>query len=208
LVGGAPLFIARGKGSYIFDVSGKRYIDFVGSWGPLILGHAHPQVVQVVQRRVLQGFTFGAPTILEVELAEAVAAAVPSIDKLRLVSSGTEATMSAIRLARAFTGRSKIIKFDGCYHGHSDGLLVKAGSGLATLSLPESAGVPRAFARETLTAKYNDSQSLQKIFARYKNEIAAIIVEPICGNMGVIKPEPGFLEFAPDHASAWCVADF
>ncbi|MGE5059877.1 MAG: glutamate-1-semialdehyde 2,1-aminomutase [Betaproteobacteria bacterium] len=193
LVGGVPLFIARGKGSYIFDVSGKRYIDFVGSWGPLILGHAHPQVVQVIQRRVLQGFTFGAPTILEVELAEAVAAAVPSIDKLRLVSSGTEATMSAIRLARAFTGRSKIIKFDGCYHGHSDGLLVKAGSGLATLSLPESAGVPRAFGRDTLTAKYNDSQSLQKIFARYKNEIAAIIVEPICGNMGVIKPAPGFL---------------
>jgi glutamate-1-semialdehyde 2,1-aminomutase len=192
-VGGVPLFVARGKGSYIFDVSGKRYIDFVGSWGPLILGHAHPRVVQVVQRRALQGFTFGAPTMLEVELAEAVAAAVPSIDKLRLVSSGTEATMSAIRLARAFTGRSKIIKFDGCYHGHSDGLLVKAGSGLATLSLPESAGVPRAFARETLIAKYNDSQSLQKIFARYKNEIAAIIVEPICGNMGVIKPEPRFL---------------
>jgi len=192
-VGGVPLFVARGKGSYIFDVSGKRYIDFVGSWGPLILGHAHPRVVQVVQRRALQGFTFGAPTMLEVELAEAVAAAVPSIDKLRLVSSGTEATMSAIRLARAFTGRSKIIKFDGCYHGHSDGLLVKAGSGLATLSLPESAGVPRAFARETLIARYNDSQSLQKIFARYKNEIAAIIVEPICGNMGVIKPEPRFL---------------
>jgi glutamate-1-semialdehyde 2,1-aminomutase len=192
-VGGVPLFVARGKGSYIFDVSGKRYIDFVGSWGPLILGHAHPRVVQVVQRRALQGFTFGAPTMLEVELAEAVATAVPSIDKLRLVSSGTEATMSAIRLARAFTGRSKIIKFDGCYHGHSDGLLVKAGSGLATLSLPESAGVPRAFARETLIAKYNDSQSLQKIFARYKNEIAAIIVEPICGNMGVIKPAAGFL---------------
>ncbi|HEY6998767.1 MAG TPA: aminotransferase class III-fold pyridoxal phosphate-dependent enzyme, partial [Candidatus Binatia bacterium] len=161
-VGGVPLFVARGKGSYIFDVSGKRYIDFVGSWGPLILGHAHPRVVQVVQRRALQGFTFGAPTMLEVELAEAVAAAIPSIDKLRLVSSGTEATMSAIRLARAFTGRSKIIKFDGCYHGHSDGLLVKAGSGLATLSLPESAGVPPAFAGETLIAKYNDSQSLQK----------------------------------------------
>ncbi|HXT55427.1 MAG TPA: glutamate-1-semialdehyde 2,1-aminomutase [Candidatus Eisenbacteria bacterium] len=192
-VGGVPLFIARGRGSYVFDANGKRYLDFVGSWGPLILGHAHPKVVQVVQRQARQGVTFGAPTMLEVELAEAVAAAVPSIEKLRLVSSGTEATMSAIRLARAFTGRSKIIKFDGCYHGHSDGLLVKAGSGIATLSLPESAGVPRSFACETLIAKYNDSQSLQKIFARYKNKVAAVIVEPICGNMGVIKPEPDFL---------------
>jgi glutamate-1-semialdehyde 2,1-aminomutase len=192
-VGGVPLFIGRGKGSYIFDAGGKRYVDFVGSWGPLILGHAHPQIVRAVQRRALQGFTFGAPTILEVELAEAVAAAMPSIEKLRLVSSGTEATMSAIRLARAFTGRNKIVKFDGCYHGHADGLLVKAGSGIATLSLPESAGVPRAFAGETLTAKYNDNQSVQRIFARYKNDIAAIIVEPICGNMGVIKPRPDFL---------------
>ena len=192
-VGGVPLFIGRGKGSYIFDADGKRYVDFVGSWGPLIFGHAHPQVLQAVQRRALQGFTFGAPTILEVELAEAVAAAVPSVEKLRLVSSGTEATMSAIRLARAFTGRSKIVKFDGCYHGHSDGLLVKGGSGIATLSLPESAGVPRAFARETLTAKYNDNQSIQRIFARYKSDVAAIIVEPICGNMGVIKPQPDFL---------------
>jgi len=192
-VGGVPLFIARGRGSYVFAANGKRYLDFVGSWGPLILGHAHPKIVQVVQRQARQGVTFGAPTMLEVELAEAVAAAVPSIEKLRLVSSGTEATMSAIRLALAFTGRSKIIKFDGCYHGHSDGLLVKAGSGIATLSLPESAGVPRSFACETLIAKYNDSQSLQKIFARYKNKVAAVIVEPICGNMGVIKPEPDFL---------------
>ena len=192
-VGGVPLFIGRGKGSYIFDADGKRYVDFVGSWGPLIFGHAHPQVLQAVQRRALQGFTFGAPTILEVELAEAVAAAVPSVEKLRLVSSGTEATMSAIRLARAFTGRNKIVKFDGCYHGHSDGLLVKGGSGIATLSLPESAGVPRAFAGETLTAKYNDNQSIQRIFARYKSDVAAIIVEPICGNMGVIKPQPDFL---------------
>jgi glutamate-1-semialdehyde 2,1-aminomutase len=192
-VGGVPLFIARGKGSYIFDAAGKRYVDFVGSWGPLIFGHAHPQVLQAVQRRARQGFTFGAPTILEIELAEAVAAAVPSVEKLRLVSSGTEATMSAIRLARAFTRRSKIVKFDGCYHGHTDGLLVKAGSGVATLGLPESAGVPRSFARETLTAKYNDNQSIQRIFARYKNDIAAIIVEPICGNMGVIKSQPDFL---------------
>ena len=192
-VGGAPVFIARGNGSYIFDTVGRRYVDFVGSWGPLILGHAHPKVVQVVQRRAQQGFTFGAPTISEIELAEAVAAAVPSIKKVRLVSSGTEATMSAIRLARAFTGRSKILKFDGCYHGHSDGLLVKAGSGVATLSLPDSAGVPRSFARETLIAKYNDNQSLQTIFARHKKDIAAVIVEPICGNMGVIEPQPDFL---------------
>jgi len=192
-VGGAPVFIARGNGSYIFDTVGRRYLDFVGSWGPLILGHAHPKVVQVVQRRAQQGFTFGAPTISEIELAEAVAAAVPSIEKLRLVSSGTEATMSAIRLARAFTGRSKILKFDGCYHGHFDGLLVKAGSGVATLSLPDSAGVPGSFARETLIAKYNDNQSLQTIFARHKKDIAAVIVEPICGNMGVIEPQADFL---------------
>jgi len=192
-VGGAPVFIARGNGSYVFDTVGRRYVDFVGSWGPLILGHAHPKVVQIVQRRAQQGFTFGAPTISEIELAEAVAAAVPSIKKLRLVSSGTEATMSAIRLARAFTGRSKILKFDGCDHGHSDGLLVKAGSGVTTLSLPDSAGVPRSFARETLIAKYNDNQSLQTIFARHKKDIAAVIVEPICGNMGVIEPQPDFL---------------
>src|SRR5215471_6677269 len=192
-VGGAPVFIARGNGSYIFDTVGRRYVDFVGSWGPLILGHAHPKVVQVVQRRAQQGFTFGAPTISEIELAEAVAAAVPSIKKIRLVSSGTEATMSALRLARAYTGRNKILKFDGCYHGHSDGLLVKAGSGVATLSLPDSAGVPRSFARETLIAKYNDNQSLQTIFARHKKDIAAVIVEPICGNMGVIEPQPDFL---------------
>ena len=192
-VSGTPLFIIRGKGSYIFDAEGRRYIDFVGSWGPLILGHAHPRIVQVVQQRAARGFTFGAPTIAEVELAELVAAVIPSIQKLRLVSSGTEATMSAIRLARAFTGRTKIIKFDGCYHGHADGLLVKAGSGVATLSLPDSPGVPRSFARETLTARYNDIQSVHTIFARHKGDIAAIIVEPICGNMGVIKPQPDFL---------------
>ncbi len=193
-VSGTPIFISRGKGSYIFDLEGHRYIDFVGSWGPLILGHAHPRIVEVVQRRAAQGFTFGAPTVAEVELAETVTKAVPSIQKLRLVSSGTEATMSAVRLARAFTGRRKIIKFDGCYHGHSDGLLVKAGSGVATLSLPDSAGVPRGFARETLTARYNDLQSVHTIFAHYKGDIAAVIVEPICGNIGVIKPLENFLQ--------------
>jgi len=193
-VGGVPVFIARGKGSHIFDIDGKRYIDFVGSWGPLILGHAKQEIVQVVRQRALRGFTFGAPTTAEVELAEMVEEIIPSIQKLRLVSSGTEATMSAIRLARAFTGRTKLVKFDGCYHGHSDGLLVKAGSGVATLALPDSAGVPPGFARETLTARFNDIKSVQRMFERHGKKIAAVIVEPICGNMGVIKPEPGFLE--------------
>ena len=197
-VGGTPLFISHGQGSYIFDVEGKRYIDFVGSWGPLILGHAHPDLVQMVRQRAADGFSFGAPTILEIEIAETVEKLVPSIEKLRLVSSGTEATMSAIRLARAYTGRSKIVKFDGCYHGHSDGLLVKAGSGVATLGLPDSPGVPAGFARETLTSKYNDLKLLQKIFDRHGKNIAAVIIEPICGNMGVIKPEPGFLSTVRD----------
>ncbi len=192
-VGGTPLFISRGQGSYIFDAAGRRYIDFVGSWGPLILGHAHPKIVQVVRQRAASGFTFGAPTMFEIELAETVERLVPSIEKLRLVSSGTEATMSAIRLARAYTGRTKIVKFDGCYHGHSDGLLVKVGSGVATLGLPDSPGVPAGFARETLTSKYNDLKLLQKIFDRHGKDIAAVIIEPICGNMGVIQPELGFL---------------
>ena len=192
-VGGSPRFIARGKGSSIYDVDGRRYIDFVGSWGPLILGHAHPKIVKSLNQNAARGTTFGAPTHGEVELAELVSSLMPSIQKLRLVSSGTEATMSAIRLGRAFTQRTKLVKFDGCYHGHSDGLLVKAGSGVATLGLPDSPGVPAGFARETLTARYNDIQSLQKLFDRYGKTIAAVIVEPICGNMGVILPQPGFL---------------
>ena len=192
-VGGTPLVIARGKGSCIFDADSKRYIDFVGSWGPLILGHAHPKIVQLLRRQATNGSSFGAPTKAEVEMAELVSHLMPAIEKLRLVSSGTEAAMSAIRLARAFTGRTKIVKFDGCYHGHSDGLLVKAGSGVATLSLPDSAGVPAGFARETLTAKYNDLETVGNLIARQRNQIAAVIVEPICGNMGVILPEPGFL---------------
>ncbi len=193
-VGGNPLIIDRGKGSYIFDADGKRYIDFVGSWGPLILGHAHPKIVQRVRQCAARGFTFGAPTAGEVRLAEKVTQLMPSITMLRMVSSGTEATMSAIRLARAFTGRTKIVKFDGCYHGHSDSLLVKAGSGIATLGLPDSPGVPDGFARETLTASYNDITSLQKVFSKHGKNVAALIVEPVCGNMGVIAPKPGFLK--------------
>jgi glutamate-1-semialdehyde 2,1-aminomutase len=192
-VGGHPLIIERGKGSHIFDIDGKRYIDFVGSWGPLILGHAHPEVLRAVRDRLSKGFTFGAPTAGEVHLAEMVTRLMPSMQSLRLVSSGTEATMTAIRLARAFTGRRKIVKFDGCYHGHSDGLLVRAGSAVATLGLPDSPGVPKGFARETLTATYNDFPSVQRIFDRSGKDIAAMIVEPICGNMGVISPKPGFL---------------
>ena len=192
-VGGNPLIIERGKGSYIFDADGKRYIDFVGSWGPLILGHAHPKIVQAVKQRLSKGFTFGAPTEGEVRMAELVARLMPSIESLRLLNSGTEAAMTAIRLARAFTGRQKIIKFDGCYHGHSDGLLARAGSGVATLGLPDSPGVPGGFARETLTATYNDITSVQRIFDVHGRDVAAIIVEPICGNMGVILPKTGFL---------------
>jgi glutamate-1-semialdehyde 2,1-aminomutase len=192
-VGGAPLYIARGKGSYIYDGCGKRYIDFVGSWGPLILGHAHSGILQALRQTAAKGTTFGAPIVGEVELAERVSRLMPSIEKLRLVSSGTEATMSAIRLARAFTKRTKVVKFDGCYHGHSDGLLVKAGSGVATLGLPDSPGVPTGYARETLVAKYNDIRSVQYLFNQYGKSIAAVIVEPICGNMGVILPQPGFL---------------
>lgn len=192
-VGGKPLVVVRGKGSSIFDADGKRYIDYVGSWGPLILGHAPLKIVQAVKQQAMKGFTFGAPTVAEVELAEIVTKYIPAIQKLRLVSSGTEATMSAIRLARAFTKRTKIVKFDGCYHGHSDGLLVKAGSGVATLGLPDSPGVPDGFARETLTARYNDVKSVQRTFDQHGENIAAVIVEPICGNMGVILPAAGFL---------------
>jgi glutamate-1-semialdehyde 2,1-aminomutase len=186
-------FIARGSGAYVFDADGRKYIDFVGSWGPLVLGHAHPTILHALKRAAAKGTTFGAPTEGEVSLAEFVCRLIPTIEKLRLVSSGTEATMSAIRLARAFTGRSKIIKFDGCYHGHSDGLLVKAGSAIATLGLPDSPGVPRSFARETLVAKFNDTRSVKKLFDRHGRDIAAVIVEPVCGNMGVIPPAADFL---------------
>jgi glutamate-1-semialdehyde 2,1-aminomutase len=192
-VGGAPKFVRCGRGSHIIDADQKQYIDFVGSWGPLILGHANGNILRCLKQVAKRGTTFGAPTEDEVKLAETVCRLVPSIKKIRLVSSGTEATMSALRLARAYTRRTKIIKFDGCYHGHADGLLVKAGSGVATLGLPDSPGVPRGFARETLVATFNDVGSVERLFSR--QGIAAVIVEPVCGNMGVIPPEPAFLTF-------------
>jgi glutamate-1-semialdehyde 2,1-aminomutase len=192
-VGGDPVFIKQGRGSKLFDEDGNEYIDYVGSWGPLILGHAHPQVVEAVKRVAESGMTFGAPTELETTLAKMVCDAIPSIEMIRFVSSGTEATMSALRLARAFTQRDKILKFAGCYHGHSDGLLVKAGSGAITLGIPDSPGVPRGHVQNTLIAPYNDLKAVREIFIRY-NDIAAVIVEPVAANMGVILPTPGFLE--------------
>jgi glutamate-1-semialdehyde 2,1-aminomutase len=193
-VGGTPPVISHGRGSKIYDVDGNEYVDYVCSWGPLVMGHAHPQVVEAVSRAAAKGTSFGAPTELETQLAEMVVDAVPSIEMLRFVSSGTEACMSAIRAARAFTGRDRIIKFDGCYHGHSDGLLVKAGSGGATFGVPDSAGVPEAYANLTLLADYNDAQSVERLLVEYPGEVAAVIVEPIAGNMGVVPPGPGFLE--------------
>lgn len=193
-VGGTPLFIKKGQGSRITDADGNDYIDYVGSWGPLILGHAHPQVIAAIQQVAENGTTFGASTELEITLAKMIAEAVPSIEMVRFVNSGTESTMSALRLARAFTGRDKIVKFAGGYHGHSDGLLVKAGSGLATLGLPGSPGVPESYTRNTLVAPYNNTEAVAKLFETYPGEIAAIIVEPIAANMGVVLPQPGFLE--------------
>ena len=193
-VGGTPLFIRRGKGSRIWDADGNEFVDYVGSWGPLILGHAHDSVVEAVGRALANGLSFGAPTEGEVELAGMIVDALPSIDMVRLVNSGTEATMSAIRAARAFTGRSKIVKFAGCYHGHNDGLLVEAGSGGATYSIPNSAGVPEGYARETLVADYNALGSVQRLFDSHPGEIAAVILEPVAANMGVVPPAPGFLD--------------
>ena len=193
-VGGTPRFFTRGEGAYLWDADGTRYIDYVGSWGPAIVGHAHPEVVQAVQRVASNGLSFGAPTELEIELAEALVRRLPSIELVRLVSSGTEATMSALRLARGFTGRSKIVKFEGCYHGHGDSLLVKAGSGALTFGQPSSAGVPAAIANETLVLTYNDLASVEGAFTAEPDGIAAIIVEPVAGNMNLIAPAPGFLE--------------
>lgn len=193
-VGGDPLFIKKAKGSKIFDADGKSYIDYVLSWGPMILGHAHPKVSSALKKAVASGTSFGAPTELEIILAKMVKKAVPSIELVRMVSSGTEATMSAIRAARGFTGRDKILKFDGCYHGHGDSLLVKAGSGVATFGLPDSPGVPADLAKHTLTVSYNDIDSVKDLCSREGESIACIIVEPVAGNMGCVPPEPGFLE--------------
>jgi len=193
-VGGSPPFIASAQGCTLTDADGNRYIDYVGSWGPAILGHAHPKVIQRVREVALSGLSFGAPTPLEVDFAEAIVARYPSIELLRCVSSGTEATMSALRVARGFTGRDVIVKFDGAYHGHSDSLLVKAGSGAATFGAADSAGVPEDLVRNTATLGYNDTPALEELFARQGSRIAAVIVEPVAGNMGCVAPEPGFLE--------------
>ncbi len=193
-VGCDPIFISRAEGSKIFDVDGNAYIDYVGSWGPMILGHCHPKVVEAIQQTAKNGASFGAPTPLEIDLAEMVCAAYPNVEKVRMVSSGTEATMSAIRLARGYTGRDKILKFDGCYHGHADSLLVKAGSGAATFGVPTSPGVPADFAKHTLTATYNDLTEVKELVAANGGQIACIILEPIAGNMGCVAPRAGFLE--------------
>jgi glutamate-1-semialdehyde 2,1-aminomutase len=193
-VGGTPVFIDHANGPYIYDSSGQQYIDYVGSWGPMVLGHAHPDVITAVKLAAEKGLSFGAPTEIETQMAQRVCELMPSIEMVRMVSSGTEATMSAIRLARGYTGRTKIVKFEGCYHGHSDSLLVKAGSGALTFGVPSSPGVPASVAAETITLTYNDSDSVKDLFATIGEQIACIIVEPVAGNMNCIPPIPGFLE--------------
>ncbi|MBI5101194.1 MAG: glutamate-1-semialdehyde 2,1-aminomutase [Nitrospirae bacterium] len=193
-VGGNPLFIERAKGSRIYDADGNSYVDYVLSWGPMILGHTHPAVIRAIKKAADRGTSFGAPTALEIELAELVLKIYPSMDKVRMVNSGTEATMSAIRVARGFTGRDKIIKFEGCYHGHADGLLVKAGSGAMTFGLPDSPGVPKAYARNTITLPHNDVDALKKMIEGQWRDIACVILEPVVGNIGCVLPQPGFLE--------------
>ena len=193
-VGGTPPFIARGEGSRVFDVDGNEYIDYVGSWGPLLLGHRHPAIIDALRAALEVGTSFGAPTQGEVELAEAICEAVPSIEMVRLVNSGTEATMSALRVARGFTGRDLVVKFEGCYHGHVDSLLVKAGSGVATLGLPDSPGVPKGFSDTTIALPFNSVDAVAETFAAHAARIAAVIVEPVVGNMGCVPPAPGFLQ--------------
>jgi glutamate-1-semialdehyde 2,1-aminomutase len=193
-VGGTPIFMTKAKGVYLYDADGNRYIDYIASWGPLILGHAYEPVVKAIQEKVLDGTSFGAPTELEVQMAELIKSMVPNVDLIRMVSSGTEACMSAIRLARGYTGKNKFIKFEGCYHGHADAFLIKAGSGAATLGIQHVPGIPAAVANDTLTAPYNDLAAAEQLIEQNKNEIAAIIIEPVAGNMGCILPQPGFLE--------------
>ncbi|MDP9171979.1 MAG: glutamate-1-semialdehyde 2,1-aminomutase [Acidobacteriota bacterium] len=193
-VGGTPRFIERGEGAHIFDVDGNGYIDYIGSWGPLLLGHRHPEIVDAIEQALTRGTSFGAPTELEIELAETIRQMVPSMEMVRLVSSGTEATMSALRVARGFTNRDLTIKFEGCYHGHVDSLLVKAGSGVATLGLPDSPGVPQGFSDTTLALPFNNVEAVENAFRTHPEQIAGVIVEPVCGNMGCIPPEGGFLE--------------
>jgi glutamate-1-semialdehyde 2,1-aminomutase len=192
-VGGSPVFFARGQGAWITDADGNRYIDYVGAWGPLILGHSHPQVCAALHAQIDQGTAFGAPTELEVRLAELICQLMPSVETVRLVNSGTEATMSAIRLARGYTGREKIVKFEGCYHGHVDSLLVKAGSGALTLGTPDSKGIPAETAKQTYVLPYNDSAALEQLFANSGDEVAAVIIEPVAGNMNCVPPLPGYL---------------
>jgi glutamate-1-semialdehyde 2,1-aminomutase len=200
-VGGTPVFFKKGAGSRLWDEDDKEYIDYVGSWGPMILGHAHPEVIAAVQKSAENSLSFGAPTALELEMAELITEIVPSMEQVRLVSSGTEATMSAIRLARGYTGRSKILKFEGCYHGHADSLLVKAGSGALTFGQPSSAGVPPELAAHTLTLPYNDNAAVESLFAQIGDEIACVIVEPVVGNMNLIVPQNGFLQVLRDQCT-------
>lgn len=193
-VGGTPLFMKSAKGSYLYDADGNRYIDYIASWGPMILGHCHPEVVEALQKKAAQALSFGAPTEAEIEIAELIVSMVPNVDLIRLVSSGTEACMSALRLARGYTGKNKFIKFEGCYHGHADAFLVKAGSGVATFDIQTVPGITGGVANDTLTAPYNNLEAVKKLVAENKGEIAAIIIEPVAGNMGCVLPEPGFME--------------
>lgn len=202
-VGGTPVFIDRAKGAYLYDCEGKRYIDYVLSWGPMILGHAHPSILDAVVEKLKLGLSFGAPTEIETELAKALCQIMPNMDLVRMVNSGTEATMSAIRLARAYTGRDTIIKFEGCYHGHSDSLLIKAGSGALTMGVPSSPGVPAALANHTITLTYNDIDGVKKAFSEIGEKIAGVIVEPVAGNMNCVPPAPGFLEALREQCDAY-----